>query len=91
MPKFYVRSGELEKIVTARNPKRACEKALDLTQGETLGEYFYVDERGFRSPTTTMDTTVVTVDQLNGTVEELKPQWAIPTEEIIHIVGDDNE
>lgn len=50
--KYYVRSGALERIVIADSPLEACEQALCLANGEMLDEYFYVDERGFRGPTT---------------------------------------
>ncbi|KKL74832.1 hypothetical protein LCGC14_2060970 [marine sediment metagenome] len=50
MPKYYVSSGELEKIVIADNPINACFKALLLCDGETIDKYrFFVDERGFRN------------------------------------------
>ena len=55
MPKYYVRSGQLERIVdifedNVDNPLRACKMALQSCEGEEIGYYFYVDERGFRGP-----------------------------------------
>lgn len=46
--KYYVVSGELRRIVIADSTLSACEKALNSAKGETIGTYFYVDERGFR-------------------------------------------
>ena len=50
MPKYYVVSGELQKIVVADVPIEACLIALSRAQGEELDTFFYVDERGFRGP-----------------------------------------
>ena len=46
--KYCVSSNELQKVVSADSPEGAAQKALDLCVGETIGDYFYVDERGFR-------------------------------------------
>jgi len=52
MPKYYVRSGHLERIVTADAPREAAYLALERGKGEEIDEhFFYVDERGFRGPT----------------------------------------
>ena len=49
--KFYVNCGELQMIVTAKCSLYACYLALSRCTGSIeLGpNYFYVDERGFRS------------------------------------------
>jgi len=47
--KYYVKSGQLQRLVMATSPIHACEKALKLAHGETLDYYFCVDERGFRN------------------------------------------
>jgi len=53
MPKYYVRSGHLERIVIAKNPKEAAYVAINCANGEEIDVGgFYIDERGFRGPTT---------------------------------------
>jgi len=45
--KYLVKSGHLLVIVTAKTPEEACHKALDESEGQTLGhEYFYVYKLG---------------------------------------------
>ena len=83
--KFYVRSGELEKIVTAKDAREACDKAIDLCKGETIdGHYFYVDERGFRG-----------IKMINGVsmldTDAEEPQYTIETDDVIATFGFDNE
>ena len=51
MAKFYVRSGELERIVIADTQEDAAYKAVCRSDGEELDVAFYIDERGFRGPT----------------------------------------
>jgi len=48
---IYVKSGELAVKVLAGGPLEAIRKSLDLVKGgKTLDEnYFYLDERGFRT------------------------------------------
>jgi len=75
--KYYIKSGELEKIVIANSPSQACVKAIHLTNGETLDKCFYVDERGFRQPPDTIST--------------LLPEYVISYDVIINTVGEDNE
>lgn len=65
--KYYIRSGELEKIVSAHNPYLACEKALNMASGETIDYYFYVSEIGFVGPKNTLpncgkDKTVMSIE-----------------------------
>ena len=51
MPKYYVRSGQLERIVTASDPEKAAYKAVCKADNEEIDQAaFYVDERGFRGP-----------------------------------------
>ncbi len=82
MVKYYVKSGQLERIITAGSPIEACCKAIELSEGETIDEHwFFVDERGFRGdysghePITTEDI----------------PNNLIPIENVIMTVGDDGE
>ena len=51
MPKYYIKSGTLEIIYSInKSPIEACCKAIDETnEHDTLDEYFYADERGFRN------------------------------------------
>jgi len=51
--KYYIRSGEFERVVNAPNPYEAAMIALTKARGEQLGHFFYIDERGFRGPQTT--------------------------------------
>ncbi len=52
MPKYYVRSGHLERVVVAPTPEDAAYKAICVASGEEIDKAaFYVDERGFRGPT----------------------------------------
>ena len=49
MPKFYVKSGTLEVIISRKDALEASICGLMLTNKfDTIDEYFYVDERGFR-------------------------------------------
>ena len=71
--KYYVRSGDLERIITATDPKAAAIKALMVTcNGEIIDHMFYIDERGFRGPR--CDGDPFTSDFL--------PQYSISTEEL---------
>lgn len=80
MPKYYVRSGQLEQVVIASNPLDAATRALLLCDGEEIDPlFFYVDERGFRGPTP-MDNTVST---------DLMPEHSIKSDEIFHVEGDE--
>ena len=47
--KLYVKSGELERYVQTNSYLDAANIALSDSHGETLDEYVYVDERGFRT------------------------------------------
>jgi hypothetical protein len=51
--KYYVSAGELNVIVQADSPSKACHKAVTFAGKKEgyvldLGDKFYVDERGFR-------------------------------------------
>lgn len=50
MPKYYIKCGSLElKYSTNKTPLEAAIYSLNETNKfDTLDEYFYVDERGFR-------------------------------------------
>jgi len=80
--KYYVRCGELEKIVTAATPREACDKAVDLCKdGEVLDpHWFYVDERGFRG-------VVYKGGVLGGITQccstDEKARWSISTNKIL--------
>ena len=51
MSKYYIKCGSLELIYsTSKNPRDACRTVLwETNENDTLDEYFYVDERGFRT------------------------------------------
>ena len=83
--KYYVRSGELEVIVTANTPEEACDKAVDKCQGETIDPYFfYVDERGFRGPIYQNGVTTCTTD-------DDEAEWKIQTDDVIATFGEDED
>lgn len=49
MAKFYIKSGTLEIILGDNDPLEAAIKGLMQTNKfDTIDEYFYVDERGYR-------------------------------------------
>jgi hypothetical protein len=49
MAKYYVKSGTLEVILSQPNALEAAIFGLSLTNKfDTIDEYFYVDERGYR-------------------------------------------
>lgn len=49
MAKYYVKSGTLEVILNQTNSLEAAISGLMLTNKfDTIDEYFYVDERGYR-------------------------------------------
>jgi hypothetical protein len=82
MMKYYVRSGELERVVIADTPQEACEKAIDTCKGETIDAYFfYVSELGFRGPSPDNET----VDS------EFMPEWSIQTDDVLETSGFDME
>ncbi len=83
MKKFYVRSGELEKIVLADNPRDACDRAIDLCHGETINPHcFSVDERGFRGERYVNGCFVADADML-------EPEWTVKTDDVIATFGSD--
>lgn len=51
MAKYYVRSGQLEKIVITDTPNDAAYQAVNKAEGEEIDVLFCIDERGFRGPT----------------------------------------
>jgi len=50
MAKYYIKCGSLELIYsTNKKPRKAAADALwETNDNDTLDEYFYIDERGFR-------------------------------------------
>lgn len=83
--KYYVRCGELEKLVLAENPQDAADKAFDLCNGETIDPYMvYIDSRGYRGPT--YNNGVVTC-----TTDDLEPEWKIQTDDVIATFGEDED
>ena len=49
MAKYYIKSGTLEIILSNNDPLEAAIKGLMQTNKfDTIDEYFYVDERGYR-------------------------------------------
>lgn len=78
MAKYYVRSGELEKVVNANSPLQAALKAVQVARGEKIDpQWFFIDERGFRGPRFHLGEVAIRVD--------MEPYHIIPTSEIIDI------
>lgn len=61
MPKYYVSCGSLQLIYsTNKEPREACKTVLwEANEHDTLDEYFYVDERGYRGYTNADKETMV--------------------------------
>ena len=67
MAKYYIKCGSLELIYSCnKKPMAAAADALWETNGfDTLDEYFYVDERGFKTYATALpDTKVYPIDKV---------------------------
>lgn len=75
MPKYYIKCGSLEYIVSS--DKDALGAAMDslwqTNEYDTLDEYFYVDERGFKDYATAKPDTNV----FNSIVVLKKAGWTI--------------
>lgn len=60
MPKYYVKSGTLEVIISRKDALEASIAGLLMTNKfDTIDEYFYVDERGYRDYVSADNTTNV--------------------------------
>lgn len=61
MAKYYVKCGSLELIYsTSKSARDTCRTVLwETNEYDVLDEYFYVDERGFRTYASADPTTVV--------------------------------
>jgi hypothetical protein len=61
MAKYYVKSGSLEIIFDSDNdPFEAAQDSVwELNDNDTIDEYFYIDERGFRDYVTADNETKV--------------------------------
>jgi len=77
MSKYYVKSGQLHKIVIASAPVEAAQKALNMANGEIIDHFFFVDERGFRGP------------DLNKYIKGDLPQYSIPKDRVYCVIGED--
>jgi hypothetical protein len=79
--KYYVRCGELERIVIASTPTEACERCIDLSNGETIDPYnFSVSEKGHRG--------VIYKDGVSiSDSNMLEPEFLIPTDDVISTFG----
>ena len=81
MTKYYVKSGELERIITASDPRGACIKALmSAACGESVDDFFYVDERGFRS-----------IEEGEPIMADTSPDCVIPYEDVMETVDEIDE
>lgn len=61
MAKYYIKSGTLEIIYSSpKYPFRAAQDTVwELNDNDTIDEYFYIDERGFRDYATADNETKV--------------------------------
>ena len=74
MNKYYVLSGELQKVIyKANSPLDAAEKAIICAEGEMLDYFLYVSEIGFRGPVGLIG--IIDTDSL--------PEWCFDLDEII--------
>jgi hypothetical protein len=67
MAKYYIQCGSLGMIYsTSQKPLQAAAQIIWETNGhDTLDEYFYIDERGYRNYTSAdKDTTVIPIDKV---------------------------
>lgn len=76
MKKYYVKSGELEKVLHANSPLEAAQLALLQASGETIdGLFFFIDERGFRE-----------LPKKWVSTDDLLPEFAIPNTDVYQTV-----
>ena len=61
MPKYYVKSGSIEIIISRKDVLDASVAALLMAnKNDTIDEFFYIDQRGYRDYiSATPDTTVI--------------------------------
>ena len=78
MDKYYVRCGELDRVVMADSPEDAAWRAIMKAEGETLWHFCYIDEKGFRGPV--IDSTEPHLCIFDSC---LIPQWVIAYADII--------
>lgn len=73
MPKYYIKCGTLEYISSTDKDAMdaAIESTWQLNEFDTLDEYFYIDERGFRNYANAKPDTTV----LNSTLVLHKAGW----------------
>jgi hypothetical protein len=67
MPKYYIQCGSLSIIYsTDKSPlEAACASVWECNENDTLDEYFYIDERGYRGYTNAdKETTVITTESI---------------------------
>ncbi len=77
MPKYYISCGSLQIIYSTNKDERdACRTVLwETNEHDTLDEYFYVDERGYRDYATATPSTFV-----DPSAEILKAEgWDVST------------
>lgn len=73
MPKYYVKSGQLERIVCAATPAKAVKSIFDLDKEinvQSLDHFIYVDEAGFRETSATHSFTTSRVLKMLGWIIE---------------------
>lgn len=61
MSKYYVTSGNVSVICSTNvDPMTLCLQIMEVSEeGDVFGEYFYVDERGYRDSETSQEDTIV--------------------------------
>ena len=76
MPKFYIESGQIKVIIQAKNPLRACVRALEYLENNKSSiiefeDSFFVSEKGFLSDREVMQITIPE-ETVIGTEEVMK-------------------
>ena len=76
MPKFYIESGHIKVIIQAKNPLRACVRALEYLENNKSSmiefeDTFFVSEKGFLSDREILQITIPE-ETIIGTKEVMK-------------------
>ena len=76
MPKFYIESGQIKVIIQAKNPLRACVRALEYLENNKSSiikfeDSFFVSEKGFLSDREILQITIPE-ETVIGTEEVMK-------------------
>jgi len=76
MPKFYVESGDVKIVIMASDALHAALKTFEQADGKMFGSDFWIDERGFRGPSSTQNITQQTVVHAIETWDDLDDMFS---------------